>query len=106
MEEGALTRYRCRVGHAFTAGSLMTEQSVQLEAALWAALRGLEEKAALVHRLAERSRAIGNGRIAERYAEQEDEARQHAAVIRNLIVHGNVSPAETEVARQQESADG
>lgn len=105
-DEGELIRYRCRVGHAFTADSLMTEQSVQLEAALWAALRGLEEKAALVHRLAEQSHAIGNGRLAARYVEQEDEARQHAAVIRELILHGNVSLAQTEVARQQESADG
>jgi two-component system chemotaxis response regulator CheB len=106
MDEDELIRYRCRVGHAFTADSLVTEQSVQLEAALWAALRGLEEKAALVHRLAERSRATGNSRIAARYGEQEDEARQHAAVIRELILRGNISPAETEVAQHQESADG
>lgn len=106
MEEGELIRYRCRVGHAFTADSLVAEQSVQLEAALWAALRGLEEKAALVHRLAARSDEIGRARIAERYTEQEREARQHAAVIRELILHGSVSPADTEAARQQESADG
>ena len=100
MDEGEIIRYRCRVGHAFTAESLVAEQSVQLEAALWAALRGLEEKAALVHRLAKRSREIGGERIAARYTEQEHEARQHAAVIRELILRGNVSPAETEAAKQ------
>ncbi len=106
IEEGQLLRYRCRVGHAFTADGLLSDQSAHLEAALWAALRGLEEKAALVRRLAERSRAAGHAMLAERYAEQERDARQHAAVIRALILRGDTSPAEAEAARQQETADG
>jgi two-component system, chemotaxis family, protein-glutamate methylesterase/glutaminase len=106
MEERELIRYRCRVGHVYTADSLVAEQSLQLEAALWAALRGLEEKAALVHRLAERSHASGHQRLMERYMEQERDARQHAAVIRELILGGDLSPAETDAARQQETADG
>ncbi len=69
-------------------------------------MRGLEEKAALVHRLAERSGAASHQLIAERYGEQEQEARRHAAVIRELILNGDVSPSETDTARQQESADG
>lgn len=102
IEEGALIRYRCRVGHAYTADGLAAEQSLHLEAALWAALRGLEEKASLVHRLAERSRAAGYSHLMERYAEQELEARQHAAIIRELIVSGTVSGM---TVRQDESAE-
>lgn len=59
MRDGPMLRYRCRVGHAYTADSLLSEQSTHLEAALWAALRGLEEKASLVHRLADRTRDAG-----------------------------------------------
>ncbi len=106
IQEGLLPRYRCRVGHAYSAENLLSEQSVHLEAALWAAMRGLEEKAALVRRLADRARNSGHGMLASRYAEQERDARQHATVIRELILRGDTSPADTDAARQQESADG
>ncbi|MGI8689685.1 MAG: hypothetical protein ACR2M3_14010 [Thermomicrobiales bacterium] len=92
MDEGPLLRYRCRVGHAYTADSLMSEQTLHFEAALWAALRGLEEKAALVYRLADRARAAGHGILADRYAEQGRDAQQHEAVIRTLILRGETSP--------------
>lgn len=102
MEDGALLRYRCRVGHAYTADNLVAEQSLHLEAALWAALRGLEEKAALARRLADRSRDSGHPLLAQRYEEQERDSQRHAAVIRNLILDGDTSPAETERTRQRE----
>ncbi len=105
-EEGSLLRYRCRVGHAFTASSLIAEQSSQLEAALWAALRGLEEKAALVHRLADRARDAEHPMLVARYAEQEHTARQHAAVLRELILRGDTSPNDTQAAQPQAAADG
>jgi two-component system, chemotaxis family, protein-glutamate methylesterase/glutaminase len=56
LRDGELLRFRCQVGHAFSAENLMAEQSEALEGALWASLRALEEKAALCHRLVQRSR--------------------------------------------------
>lgn len=106
MEEGPVLRYRCRVGHAYSADSLLSDQTLHLEAALWAALRGLEEKAALVHRLADRARDSGHEMLAARYAEQERDSQHHATAIRELILRGDRAPTDTDVARQQESADG
>jgi two-component system chemotaxis response regulator CheB len=103
VADGAMLRYRCRVGHAYTAESLVSEQSLHLEAALWAALRGLEEKAALVHRMADRARERGHQMLVERYEEQERDAERHAAVIRNLILRGDISPSDIIAAGRQET---
>ena len=81
------------MGHAYTAESLLAGQTSSLEAALWAALRALEEKASLSGRLAERATERGYGLAAERFEEQEQDARQRAAVIREaLLVNDEVLP--------------
>jgi two-component system chemotaxis response regulator CheB len=55
VRNGLPMRFRCRVGHAYSAKSLIADQAASLEAALWTALRVLEENAALAARMAERS---------------------------------------------------
>jgi len=47
LRDGDLTRFRCRVGHAFSIESMDAKQAEMLESALWAALRALEERANL-----------------------------------------------------------
>ena len=93
LHEGDLIRFRCRVGHAWSADSLLAEQSVALEAALWAALRALEEKANLARRLAERIRSRGDGkRTAEHFERQVEECEQHAALLRQTLLQRQASP--------------
>jgi two-component system chemotaxis response regulator CheB len=77
-------RYRCRVGHAWSPQSLLDEQAVSLESALWMALRALEDKAALSRRMAEhrqRRRAIAG----YDYVTMADDAERATRLIRDLI---------------------
>jgi two-component system chemotaxis response regulator CheB len=81
-DAGAAPRFRCRVGHAWSPESLLDEQAVATEGALWTALRALEEKAALSRRLAG---GWAGRRQGERFAQLAQEADQAGALIRNLL---------------------
>jgi two-component system chemotaxis response regulator CheB len=84
--DGGLVRFRCRVGHAWSPESLLTQQSEALEAALWVALRTLEERAALATRLGEPARRRGHMITATRFQEQAQEAQQAARLVRRLLL--------------------
>jgi two-component system chemotaxis response regulator CheB len=85
IEDGDLVSYRCHVGHAFSADSMMQANERQLEGALWSALRIIEERAELVRRLASSSTDKSRNRIAARYQERAAEYEEHAAMIRELL---------------------
>jgi two-component system chemotaxis response regulator CheB len=86
IQDGGLVRFRCRVGHAWSPESLLTQQSEALEAALWVALRTLEERAAMAIRLAEPARRRGHVITATRFEEQAQEAEQAAGLVRRLLL--------------------
>jgi two-component system, chemotaxis family, protein-glutamate methylesterase/glutaminase len=87
IRDGGVERYRCRVGHAWSAEGLLTQQSEALEAALWIALRSLEERAALARRLSEPARRRGYSITATRFEEQATEAQQAARLVRDLLLN-------------------
>jgi two-component system chemotaxis response regulator CheB len=54
LQDGDVLRYRCHTGHAFSRDSLLGEQEIAIEEALYAALRAVEEKATALRKLSER----------------------------------------------------
>lgn len=44
VENGESLRYRCHVGHAYTAASLLADQTQKIEETMWTALRMFEER--------------------------------------------------------------
>jgi two-component system chemotaxis response regulator CheB len=86
-EEEKRLSYRCRVGHAFTLVSLAAAQSSEIETALWASLRAVEERVAVIRRMIERADGGGAPRPA-RVAHLRREQRHfetQAATLRRLI---------------------
>lgn len=88
MHETDMLRFRCRVGHAYTAKSLDVEQAHAVENALWAAMRALEEGASLAKRMANSARDRRNPGMAKRFAERAQEKKEQAGVLRKLLVEG------------------
>jgi two-component system chemotaxis response regulator CheB len=85
-QPGVFEHFRCHVGHAFSLHSLATEQSEQLERALWAAIRALEESAALADRLAA---AEKGGELKKRFVEKARTQREQADLLRAIAMHGD-----------------
>lgn len=85
FERSPVPRYRCRVGHAWSAASLLEEQANSLESALWMALRALEEKAELSRRMARARESVGSVGVASRYDALADESHRATLLIRDLI---------------------
>ena len=83
--EGRLARFECSVGHVFSIESLSSAQAHALEAALWAGVRSLEDRAALLRRLASRARTSQQDRSADMFERQAADALERAATIREAI---------------------
>ena len=94
-EEGDFTGFRCRVGHRFSAESLLAGESEALEAALWTALRSLEERNDLLRRMSERARRQGQHNAADRFEKRVRDGDQNAALIRQVLLSGETSRTES-----------
>lgn len=84
-------RYRCRVGHAWSPGSLVAEQTEAVDQALWVALRTLEENAAMNLRLTEVAERRERRRAAALYRQRYETSKAEARRLRELI--SRISPA-------------
>ena len=78
-------RYRCRVGHTFSADGLMLGKQAALESALWAAIVALEERAEVSRRIARRLEFAGRSARLARYQADSAHAEQRAGMLRDLI---------------------
>ncbi|MBD0320148.1 MAG: chemotaxis protein CheB [Gemmatimonadetes bacterium] len=85
IEEGAVMRYRCRVGHGYSVETLLAHQGHAVESALWTAMLALKERAALSRKMAERLRARGGDVSADRFEDQANEADMRAGVILEVL---------------------
>lgn len=88
LQEGEVVRYRCHVGHGYSAEGMLTAQSAKLESSLWSAMRTLQEKAELARRLGARMKARGLPEAAKRFAEAMAEAERDSESIQRLLLTG------------------
>jgi two-component system, chemotaxis family, protein-glutamate methylesterase/glutaminase len=83
--ENGLVRFRCRVGHIYSPESMLAAQTDDVDRALWVALRTVEERAALSHRLAERGRQRGQTSVDAAFTARADASEREASLIRELL---------------------
>jgi two-component system, chemotaxis family, protein-glutamate methylesterase/glutaminase len=96
IEDSGLPRYRCSIGHAYGAQSLLAGKDGGVEEALSAALRALQESERLAHKLM-RSLRENDFPLTLRELQAKAEAQQrHARVIRELLAGMNGAGAPPE----------
>ena len=101
-----LAHYQCHVGHSFTAEALLQGKSTELESALWAALRALEESAQLRRRMALRlANAPGPlHRLKQDYERQAKDADAKSALLRAVLGNGAVAERLAEMTNAESEA--
>ena len=83
--QGPLVQFHCRVGHAYSAESFVEEHCDTIERTLWAALRLLEERAALADHLAKDAAEHQEIAGERRFVEDAQRHRAKAAALRRVI---------------------
>jgi two-component system chemotaxis response regulator CheB len=78
-------RYRCQIGHAFTA-EILAARNEQVDEALRIAMRVMEERAELVQRMARDARATGRSAVAELYDGRAKEYQEYARTLRDAAL--------------------
>lgn len=81
-----LIRFSCHVGHVYSTEGMLADQARALEAALWTAVRTLQESGDLAQRMAQRS----PGDLARAFDEKAAAMRYHGEVIRDMLLHKSV----------------
>jgi two-component system chemotaxis response regulator CheB len=92
MLDGQLVRYRCHVGHQYSAEALDSGQSDVVEEALWTAVRVLEEHADLRSRMSRRADMAGLGAVSSGFADSAQAAHVQAQAIRDVLIANDIPP--------------
>jgi two-component system, chemotaxis family, protein-glutamate methylesterase/glutaminase len=66
VEKDSSARYRCHTGHAYTAASLLAEQTNKIEETMWTALRMFEERKNLLTEMAHGKKGVSSQSALER----------------------------------------
>jgi two-component system chemotaxis response regulator CheB len=94
FRNGELVHFQCRVGHRYTADSMLAQHRDTLERTLWAAVRMLEEQGSLAREVANLARQSPTSGGVHRWEREAQEAARNAERIRQMILrhHPSRSP--------------
>jgi two-component system, chemotaxis family, protein-glutamate methylesterase/glutaminase len=79
------THYRCHVGHSFTDRELLIRLSEVMESTFWTSLRMMEERRALLLKLAKKDKDRGYESTANRHLERAKEMEVHISNLKQIL---------------------
>ncbi len=81
-------RFRCHTGHSMTAKVLFSEQTQNIENALWSAVRAMEEKVTFSRQMAERMKNYNLTSAVIKYEDHATNLDHEVSLIRDMILTG------------------
>ena len=99
IDEGELSRFRCHVGHTYTAEVMSLALDDNLRRALATAVRALEERTALARKLHHQAKSSGHRLLAQTWAEKTKEFERETEIIRSSTRRMDRLAAKADVAK-------
>lgn len=85
LSNGGVIRFRCHTGHVFTADDLLEGKRKEMENTFWVALRILEERRNLLHRMSEEESSKGWVRSAASKRSRAKELETHIGRLKEML---------------------
>jgi len=85
ITENNIHRYRCYIGHAYSENDLLTRQAENMEATLWVALRMMEERRNLLHKMELDAKRRGFVRTASDHHNKKMDLEIHIDKMKNIL---------------------
>ncbi|HKO27224.1 MAG TPA: hypothetical protein VJU80_07180 [Solirubrobacteraceae bacterium] len=104
--EAGVLQWECRVGHRHSPDTLIDAQADDVEGALWAAIRALADRSALLHGMAEQAEKRGQLRSARRFRRQSEAASEHAEIVHQALAGGAGTTLRRVVDTDEEESTG
>ena len=83
--EAGMVVWQCRVGHRYSPESLADEQAQSVEAAMWTAIRALEDRSRLLGRIADDFETRGQDRSSQSFRRRASTARDEMNLVRKAL---------------------
>lgn len=83
--EAGVPLWECRVGHRYSQEGLVDAQAINIESALWVAIRALEDRGRLLERMAGNAESRGMVRSARSFTRRARAAREQAGAVREAL---------------------
>jgi two-component system chemotaxis response regulator CheB len=85
LKEGAILRFRCHTGHAYSAVSLLEAGEEGVEGSLWGAVRSLDERVLLLQQLAEHLESNNRSADAAALLQESEKIKRKADFVRQAV---------------------
>jgi two-component system chemotaxis response regulator CheB len=104
-DQAGVRQWRCRVGHRYSEDSLLADSAGAIESTMWAAIRALEDRRALLEVIASRRKADGDELAAREYRERAGASAEHATQVRHTLARAARSSLRTTTAAERSARE-